>query len=300
MNYFLYNPKSNNENNDLNIITENGQNDCQVAMKICLLDLDIAQFATQLSQDDRVFICGGDGTLHYFANNSWGIDFPCPLYVIRSGTGNDFLNDIGQKDNSTFIDIREYLKDLPEGEINGKKRRFLNGIGFGLDGEVCLGVEQYKQKHPKKKANYATIAVKQLLFTYKGPRVKVTVDGVSKEYDDVWAVSTMKGKYYGGGLMIAPTQERSSGKLSVMVMHGGARLKALSLFAGLSKGSHIKCQRIVEIIEGDDVRVEADRPSTLQIDGEVYLDVTSYAAKTRAALEAQDVSEGAEDAVFSN
>jgi len=287
MNYFLYNPKSNNENNELNIITENADDNRQVAMKICLLDLDVRSFACQLADDDRVFICGGDGTLHHFANNSWGVDFPCPVYVIRSGTGNDFLNDIGQKNNSTLVDIRDFLKDLPEAEINGQKRKFLNGVGFGLDGEVCLGVEKYKQQHPKKKANYAAIALKLLMLTYNGPHARVTVDGVTKEYDDVWAVSTMKGKYYGGGLMIAPTQERSSGNLSVMVMHGGTRVKALTLFLGLNKGSHIKCKEIVEIIEGNDVHVEFDRPYALQIDGEVYLDVTQYGAKTNAALNAE-------------
>ena len=62
MNYFLYNPKSNNENNELNIITENADDNHQVATKICLLDLDVRSFACQLSEDDRVFICGGDGT----------------------------------------------------------------------------------------------------------------------------------------------------------------------------------------------------------------------------------------------
>ena len=297
MNYFLYNPKSNNDNNELNIVTEGGDG-CQVAMKICLLDLDVPKFASQLSCEDRVFICGGDGTLHHFANNAWSIDFPCPVCVIRSGTGNDFLNDIGQKDNSNLIDIREFLKDLPMAEMNGEQRRFLNGVGFGLDGEVCLGVEQFKKKNPKKKASYTAVALKLLMLTYKRPNAKVTVDGVTKEYNDVWAVSTMKGKYYGGGLMIAPTQERSSGKLSVMIMHGGSRVKALTLFAGLNNGSHIKCKKIVEIIEGDEVCVEFDAPSALQIDGEVYLDVTKYSARTEKAV---TVSEDcAEELAYSN
>ena len=280
MNYFLYNPKSNNDNNELNIITEDGDNR-QVAMKICLLDLDVKHFATQLCDSDRVFICGGDGTLHHFANNAYGIEFPCPLYVIRSGTGNDFLNDIGQKDNSNLVDIREFIRDLPESCINGEvTRKFINGVGFGLDGEVCLGVDEFKKKNPKKKASYTLVALKLLMLTYKRPNGRVTVDGVTREYNDIWAVSTMKGKYYGGGLMIAPTQERSSGKISVMVMHGGTRAKALTLFAGLNKGSHIKCKKIVEIIEGDEVLVEFDAPSALQIDGEVYLDVTKYSART--------------------
>ena len=136
------------------------------------------------------------------------------------------------------------------------------------------------------------------MLTYQRPTAKVTVDGVTKEYTDVWAVSTMKGKYYGGGLMIAPTQERSSGKLSVMVMHGGTRVKAITLFSGLSNGSHVKCKRIVEVIEGDEVCVEFDVPSALQIDGEVYLDVTKYCASTEKSPMTEE--SGAEELTYSN
>lgn len=278
MNYILYNPKSNNENNDLNIIPDREELERLGVKKICLLDLDVASFASQLTENDRVFICGGDGTLHYFANNVHEICFPCPIFAIKSGTGNDFLKDIGQDDSGKLIDIREYIRDLPIGEFNGKARRFINGIGFGLDGAVCHGVEKFKKKTDKKKASYISIALKQLLFSYKGPHAKVTVDGVTREYDDVWAVSTMKGRFYGGGCMIAPTQKRESGRLSVMVMHGGSRLKALSLFIKLGSGGHIKCREIVEIIEGDDVAVEFDVPHILQIDGEVEIGVTEYRA----------------------
>jgi diacylglycerol kinase family enzyme len=81
-----------------------------------------------------------------------------------------------------------------------------------------------------------------------------------------------------------------------MVMHGGTRTKALTLFAGLNKGSHIKCKKIVEIIEGDEVTVEFDAPSALQIDGEVYLDVTRYCAST-CKENANDAAEASELAV---
>ena len=36
---------------------------------------------------------------------------------------------------------------------------------------------------------------------------------------------------------------------------------------------------MVEIFEGYDVRVEFDAPCDMQIDGEVYTDVTSYTVK---------------------
>ena len=118
--YILYNPKANNENNDLNIIHGAVELESLGVTKINLLGLDVADFCAKLNHNDRVLICGGDGTLHHFANNAYGIEFPCPVCALRSGTGNDFLNDIGQMDSEKQIDIREYLKDLPLVTVNGE------------------------------------------------------------------------------------------------------------------------------------------------------------------------------------
>ncbi|MBE6685042.1 MAG: diacylglycerol kinase family protein [Ruminococcaceae bacterium] len=279
MNYILYNPKANNENNDLNLVPGAEELEKRGVKKVSLIGLDVPAFCQSLSADDRVLICGGDGTLHHFANNAYGLEFPCSVCALRSGTGNDFLNDIGQQGSENLIDIREYLKNLPEVEIKGEKRRCLNGVGLGVDGAVCHGVEEFKARTNKKKANYTTIALEQLLGKYKRPTGRVTVDGVTHEYKDLWAICTMKGKYFGGGMMIAPGQNRESGKISVMAMHGCTRLKTLTVFLKVFKGNHVKHTEMVEIFEGYDVTVEFDEPRDLQIDGEVYTDVSTYTVR---------------------
>ncbi len=297
MNYILYNPKANNENNDLNIISAGQESERMAVEKINLLDLDVHAFCERLTEGDRVLIVGGDGTLHHFANNSYGVEFPCAICVLRSGTGNDFLNDIGQLDNEKLIDIRPFLKGLPKVFVNGSERCFINGVGLGVDGAVCHGVEEYKRSHPNKKANYTVIALKELGFNYKRPSGRVFVDGVEHEYTDIWAVSTMWGKFYGGGMMIAPGQSRDSGKVSVMAMHGGSRVKTLSVFTKVKKGTHVKHTEMVEIYEGYDVRVEFDAPCDLQIDGEVVTDVTEYRVLCEnAPVSASAVEEACETA----
>ena len=293
MNYILYNPKANNENNDLNIIHVSEESEQLGVEKINLVGLDVPQFCSTLKADDKVYICGGDGTLFHFANNAYGLDFPCPVCVIRSGTGNDFLNDIGQMKNDAPVDIREHLKNLPEVKVNGETVRCINGAGLGVDGAVCCGVEEFKKKTNKKKANYTAIALKELGYNYKRPKAKLTVDGQVYEYVDVWAMSTMKGKYYGGGMMVAPSQDRRSGKVSVMAMHGGSRLKTLSVFTKIKKGGHVKHTEMVEIYEGYDVLVEFDRPCYMQIDGEVFSDVITYSVHCDrpAEIETDSVTE---------
>ena len=276
MNYILYNPKANNENNDLTIIHGAEQLEELGVCKIDPIGLDIPEFCKSLSASDRVLICGGDGTLHHFANNSYGVDFPCPVFALRSGTGNDFLTDIGQKDNGDLIDIRQYIKDLPLVEVNGEKRRFINGAGLGVDGAVCEGVEKFKAKTNKKKANYTAIALKQLGFEFKRPCATVTVDGVSYSYEKVWSVATMKGRFFGGGMMVAPGQDRESGKVSVMAMHGGSKVKTVAVFTKIFKGEHVRHTEMVDIFEGNDILVEFTEPCPMQIDGEVVTGVKSY------------------------
>lgn len=275
MNYILYNPKANNERDELNVINDSGSA-TENFTKISLIGLDTREFCSGLSESDRLIICGGDGTLHHFANNVYDLDIPCPVCVLRSGTGNDFLNDIGQLEGDASVDIREYLKDLPVVEVNGKSYRFINGAGLGVDGAVCNGVDEFKAKTNKKKANYTLIALKQLAYKYKRPHATLTIDGEVREYDNVWAMSSMKGKYYGGGMMIAPLQDRNSGKISVMAMHGDSRVKTLLAFTKVNTGEHIKFTDLVEIYEGNEIKVEFDAPCYMQIDGEVIPDVLTY------------------------
>ena len=279
MNYILYNPKSNSENNDLNIIPGKAELEKRGTKQINLLEVVLREFLDTLTDSDKVYLCGGDGTLHHFANNARGFSFPCPVYVIRSGTGNDFLNDIGQTDPNTLFDVREHIANLPEVEIDGKKQLFINGVGMGIDGEVCAGVEEYKKKTGKK-ANYTAIALKLLAYKYKRPSATVTIDGVTHHFNNVWMAGAMHGRYFGGGMMVAPMQDRTTGKMNVMVMHGGTRAKILTIFPLIFKGGHVKHKDIVEIFECDEVTVTFDIPIGFQADGEVTPKMTTYTARS--------------------
>ena len=115
-----------------------------------------------------------------------------------------------------------------------------------------------------------------MLFHYKPTNATVTVDGVKHSYKRVWLAPTMNGKFYGGGMMPTPNQDRMSGKLSVMVYHNLGKLKALAVFPSIFKGEHVKHKKNIAILEGRKITVEFDRPTPLQIDGETILGVSSY------------------------
>ena len=96
----------------------------------------------------------------------------------------------------------------------------------------------------------------------------------------------MKGRYYGGGMMATPAQDRCDPEkgLSIMLFHGSGRLQTLAAFPAIFKGEHIKNTKIVTIHTGKDIHVKFDRPAPVQIDGETILGVTEYRATANALV----------------
>ena len=238
---------------------------------------DYRIFITGLEKDDYIILAGGDGTLNRFINNIEGIDFDNEVLYFPNGTGNDFAHDLGYSKECNPFSITEYISNLPKVTVKGKSYRFINGVGYGIDG-YCCEVGDVQRKIPGKKINYTSIAIKGLLFHYKPTSAKVTVDGKTHTYKKVWIAPTMNGRFYGGGMMPTPEQKRNSGILSTMIFHDAGKLKTLMIFPSLFKGEHIKHTKQVEILTGNEITVEFDRPVALQIDGETILGVSSYTA----------------------
>lgn len=238
-------------------------------------------FLHGMETDDYLVIAGGDGTLNRFANDTDGIEIPQTILYFPTGTGNDFACDLGKQPYSNPFPINRYIKQLPTVEVKGKTYRFLNAVGFGLDG-YCCQVGDELRKILDKEVNYTAIAIKGLLHHYSPKNAKITVDGVAHTFQKVWIAPTMNGKYYGGGMMAAPEQDRLSEDrtLSLMIFHGAGRLRALCVFPSIFRGEHIKHTGMVTVLTGHEITVEFDQPSPLQIDGETIPDVTEYTARS--------------------
>ena len=240
----------------------------------------ITNYAAFLSDktDCALVICGGDGTLNRFVNDTADCALENEIFYCASGSGNDFLRDIGGVAGEPIC-ITEYLKDLPTVEVNGKSYRFINGVGYGIDGYCCEEGDKLRAAG-EKNINYTSIAIKGLLFHYKPTNATVTVDGVVHTYKKVWIAPTMHGRFYGGGMMPTPDQKRNNGdgKLSVLLFHRSGKIKTLMIFPSLFKGEHLKNKKYTEVLCGSDITVEFDGPAPLQIDGETIVGVMKYRA----------------------
>lgn len=238
---------------------------------------DYAEFLQSLLPEEKLILAGGDGTLNRFVNDSEGVDIQTEIYYFAIGSGNDFLHDVGEGADRKPICITQYLRDLPHVTVKGKTYRFLNGVGYGIDGYCCEVGDRIRATFDKP-VNYTSIAIKGLLFHYKPTNAEVIVDGKKYSYRKVWIAPTMNGRFYGGGMMTAPKQDRLNpeGTVSTVLLHNSGKLHTLMVFPSIFKGEHVKHEKIVAIHEGKEVTVRFDRPTALQIDGETVLGVTEY------------------------
>ncbi len=244
-----------------------------------VVGLDPKEFVSKLTSDDLVILCGGDGTLNKFANNTADLTIPCDILLFPSGTGNDFYRDIKENyDDSEMPSIKKFITNLPTVTINGNTYRFLNGIGFGVDGVCCEMADDMKAAGAEK-IDYTGLSIKIVLFKFKCPHSWITVDGETIEYKKTWIASAMNGRYYGGGMKAAPEQDRLGDSLTCMVFKDKGRIGTLMGFPAIFKGEHVNNKKLVAIRTGKEITVKFDRPTSLQIDGETVRGVTEYTAR---------------------
>lgn len=277
--YVLYNPLAGNSTCETSCKDVSDIFSSDELKYIDLLSIDdLEGYIRGFDPEDMIVLCGGDGTLNYLINAINTEELEQDIYYFPAGSGNDFFRDIDDGGTKGVCRINKYLQCIPTVRVNGMEKLFINGIGYGIDGYCCEEGDKKRIKSPGKRVNYSVIAFKGLMYDFHRVNAKVTVDGVTQEFKDVWMAPAMNGRYFGGGMMCAPNQDRMNedGHVSVIVVHSRFRLGLLLAFSSVFKGKHLRYKSLVKEIKGSDVAVEFDRPTALQIDGETVTGVTRY------------------------
>ena len=239
---------------------------------------DYKKFFEELETENDVILCGGDGTINRFVNAIEGLEITHKILYYPCGSGNDFAREVGKADGMP-IDLAPYIQNLPTVTVKGETFRFLNGVGYGIDGYCCEVGDKFRAEKPGQDINYTAIAIKGLLFHYKPVDATVIVDGKEYNFKKVWLAPVMNGYYYGGGMWPAPEQRRESDTISVMLFHKMGKLGALMTFPGIFKGTHVKKKKHVAVLSGKEITVKYSSPRSVQVDGETILEVSEIYAK---------------------
>ena len=243
------------------------------------IGLDYKKLFSGLKPEDDVVIIGGDMSINHFIRKINGYKVNNKVYVRAFGYGSDFVNDIGGE-LTEDIELNPYINDLPMATIKNHHRPFINGVGFGIDGYCTATGDYIKAKSPAASINYTTIALKGLLYKYKPVHATVEVDGQKYEFDNVYVAATMKGRYFGGGMKIAPNQNRNdTDHLTVIVYTAKNRLKALLSFSDVFKGTHVNNKEMVTVFTGKKIHMKFSRIGDAQIDGDTVKKIDEYWAE---------------------
>lgn len=200
-----------------------------------------------------VIVIGGDGTLHEVMN---GLDHGMQsIAFIPGGSGNDFARGCRIKKDplKAFEQIVTGEKRNPywvghywiEG---GRKRDFVNNIGFGFDAEVT---EYANTSSIKKWCNALglgtvsyVIALLYVLFHFKPRTVDITMDGKTKQITDCWMVTVANHPFYGGGMKIIPSATIQPEYFPVLIIQSISKWKVLALFITVFTGKHIHFKEV--------------------------------------------------------
>jgi lipid kinase, YegS/Rv2252/BmrU family len=229
----------------------------------------------------NIVVLGGDGTFNEVIN---GIpDFKDVLLgYIPSGSSNDFAR-ANHIPKDPVLALSRILKPtrfkyLDIGEVTffdgiTTPRKFACNSGIGYDANVCNEVQSSPLKKLLNKIGagkfvYFAIAFKQLI-TIKPLNATVIIDGIKKEtFKKVLLVSSMIHKYEGGGLLMAPQANPCDGKLSICLVHGLSRIRALLLLPTIITGSHIKFKG-VEAFDCKNIEVITNSNTSVHTEGEI-------------------------------
>lgn len=213
---------------------------------------------------DVVGVVGGDGTLNEVAQSyidERGEPRPGPaLALIPAGTGGDFRKTFELEDNvneavrrlatATPRPLDLGVVDLTNHAGATETHAFINIMSFGMGGLADRLVNQ-SPKWLGGRTSFFLGALRASL-AYKNMPVSVRVDGKVRLETPIVNVAIANGKYFGGGMKIAPDADPSDGLFDVVAICDLTRAQGIGLGFKFYRGSHIG-QPGVKVARGSEV-----------------------------------------------
>jgi len=268
----LYNPLS--KNNKSNIQTHKliryyKKNNIPFRLKSIIKVKDIELFLEEKSNHENIILLGGDGTINRFINDTFDFDIKQNIYLKRNGSGNDYLRTLIDQDT-----MPQYIMDCSfDGNSSTK---FINGAGMGIDGYVGYLIESSPRKG---KLRYFLNTLRALIKYIPEP-LDLYVDGTHHHFKKTYLVAMNNGKYFGGGMKVAPNASINDENLDVIVAHTISKLFILPIFLTIYLGLHVKFKKYIFITKGKHIKAKFTTPQISQTDGETYYDVTEIEVKS--------------------
>jgi len=226
---------------------------------------------------EMVVALGGDGTnnevINGFFDGETMISPKCAFGFICSGTGGDFRKTFGWSNNPL-----EAIKRLAGREtraidagrftyVDHKNQKrlghFINIASFGISGLV----DSYINNSSKMLGGKLSFMLNTLkaMWDYRNQSVTLTLDDGEPQDFSINTIAVANGRYFGGGMFMAPQAQPDDGLFDVVVIKGVSKLEMLNSGRYIYNGTHISLPNVttarasrVKAVSKEDVLIDID------------------------------------------
>ena len=269
---------------------------------------DLARSAIERNAS-RIVVIGGDGTLNEVVNGFFGddgqISSNAVLVPMGGGTGGDFRRTLSEMPTAhlrpvpmdvirvTYTPEDEATADGPapdparpreatrDGATSGQAtsdqatsdgltatRYALNIVSTGLGGIVVRDVKTMLRVIPRGPLAYFAAIVRSLL-RYSHDDVQISADGRDLGIHRIRNIAVANGRYFGGGLKIAPCANINDGTLDLVLLDNVPFSRLLRDIRAIYSGNHSHLPYLRHVrARTVTLRPRSGRPVYLDIDGE--------------------------------
>ncbi|HOB35059.1 MAG: diacylglycerol kinase family lipid kinase [Firmicutes bacterium] len=226
-----------------------------------------------------IIAVGGDGTVNEVVNGFFEggepINPQARLGVISRGTGCDLIKTLGiPKDYEGAIDTiarnRERTLDVVEATFtaadgSSRTRYFINIADCGLGATVAARVND----RSKSAGGFLSFLSGTLwsILSYKNVQARVVADGREVHQGAMVLAAVANGRYFGGGMHLAPHADMEDGKMDLIVVRGMNKVSMLANLARIYKGTHLTHPKI-SAFQARVVEISGEEPLLMEMDGE--------------------------------
>lgn len=257
------------------------------------------QLARQAFRDgvDVVAVMGGDGTFSEVAQaylDDRGAPTTGPaLALVPAGTGGDFKRSLGLNNdveaavgrmlsgNRTHLDLGVVSMGTPGAQLH---RAFFNVASVGISGLVCHLTNNGSKQWGGKLTFYLD-SVRATLM-YRNVHMSITVDGHLFHEGPVYLAALANGKYFGGGMCVAPNAKTDDGLLDLILLGDYSRTAAIGLSRAIYSGAHLERKK-TRTARGKEIEIHVEGPGSgsqlVELDGEVPNAPLPLVARAHAA-----------------
>ncbi len=223
---------------------------------------------------------GGDGTMNEVVNGFFEDGMPVAedsrLVIFSRGTGCDFIRALGiKKGMEDLLEVlaRDHAAQVDVGRVdftdpagNTITRYFMNVADIGLGAETANRVNRHS-KLLKGLLSFMLGAVTTIAL-YRNKDFEVVIDDKTVLSERMNSVIIANGKYFGGGMKVAPDASMNDGLFDIIILGNLSKLELIKSFPLIYEGKHLSHPK-VKLYRGSRVKVKSGGKGLIEVDGEI-------------------------------